>query len=143
MTQPLPNKCPLCSGSLEVTEISCLGCGVQMHGQFALTPYRQLDAEQLRFMETFLRCRGVIRDMEAALGISYPTVRSRMDALLSALGFTDGPTAPRPPAPMTAGEKTARRKQILTDIETGAMDAEAGLNALQDLSEQTKTGDTP
>lgn len=143
MTQPLPSKCPLCSGSLEITETSCLGCGVQMRGQFALAPYRQLDAEQLRFMETFLRCRGVIRDMEAALGISYPTVRARMDALLSALGFTDGPAAPRPPAPLSAGEKAARRKQILTDIETGAMDAEAGLNALQDLSAQTKTGDTP
>ena len=79
----LPNKCPLCSGSLEITETSCLGCGVQMRGHFELAPYRQLDAEQLRFLETFLRCRGVIRDMEAALGISYPTVRARMDALLS------------------------------------------------------------
>jgi hypothetical protein len=143
MTQPMPNKCPLCSGALEVTETRCLECEVEMHGHFALAPYRNLDAEQIRFLETFLRCRGVIRDMEAALGISYPTVRTRLDALLSALGFDSGPyaEAPPPPAaapPMTAAQKAARRKEILTAIENGTLDADAGLNALQALSAETK-----
>ncbi len=142
MTQSMPNKCPLCSGALEITETACLDCGVQMRGHFALAPYRQLDAEQLRFMETFLRCRGVIRDMEAALGISYPTVRARLDALLATLGFADGSAPPPPPAPMTAEEKANRRKEILAAIQTGAMDAESGLRALQELSGQMTTGDT-
>ena len=142
MTLPMPNKCPLCSGTLEITETACLDCGVQMHGHFALAPYRQLDAEQLRFMETFLRCRGVIRDMEAALGISYPTVRARLDTLLTTLGFADGPLMP-PPAPMTAEEKAGRRKDILAAIQNGAMDAESGLRALQELSGPTTSGDTP
>ena len=136
MTQPMPNKCPLCSGSLEVTEASCLDCQVQMRGHFTLAPYRNLDAEQIKFLETFLRCRGVIRDMEAALGISYPTVRARLDALLSALGFADGPYAEPPPAPapLTAAQKAAKRKEILTAIENGTLDADAGLNALQALT---------
>ncbi len=137
MTQPIPNKCPLCSGTLEVTETSCLDCQVQMRGHFALAPYRNLDAEQIRFLETFLRCRGVIRDMEAALGISYPTVRARLDALLSALGFNSGPyaeTPPPAPAPMTAAQKAARRKEILAAIENGTLDADAGLNALQAIT---------
>ncbi len=137
MTQPMPNKCPLCSGALEVTETSCLGCGVQIRGNFALAPYRNLDTEQIRFLETFLRCRGVIRDMEAALGISYPTVRARLDALLAALGFADGPFA-ETPAPLTAQQKSARRKEILSAIENGTLDADSGLTALQAL-----TGDTP
>lgn len=137
MTQPLPNKCPLCSGPLEITEAACLDCGMQMRGRFDLAPYRNLDAEQIRFMETFLRCRGVIRDVEASLGISYPTVRARLDALLKALGFADGPPAPDPPptpAPMTAEQKAARRKEILNAIQNGTMDADTGLNALQDLT---------
>ena len=135
MTQPMPSKCPLCSGGLEITETTCLECGVQMRGHFALAPYRALDTEQMRFLETFLRCRGVIRDMEAALGISYPTVRARLDALLSALGFADGPAAPPPPpAPMTEDDKAARRKEILAAIQTGTMDADSGLRALHDLS---------
>ena len=130
MTHSLPNKCPLCSGSLEVTEASCLDCGIQMRGHFALAPYRNLDAEQLRFLETFLRCRGVIRDVEAALGISYPTVRGRLDALLNALDFS-GEGRPAPP---TAEEKAARRKAILAAVQDGTMDADAGLTALQELS---------
>ncbi len=135
MTLPMPSKCPLCSGGLEITETACLECGVQMRGHFTLAPYRALDAEQMRFLETFLRCRGVIRDMEAALGISYPTVRARLDALLSALGFADGPAAaPPPPAPMTEDDKAARRKEILAAIQTGTMDADSGLRALHDLS---------
>jgi hypothetical protein len=140
MTQPMPNKCPLCSGALEVTGTRCLECEVEMHGHFALAPYRNLDAEQIRFLETFLRCRGVIRDMEAALGISYPTVRARLDALLSALGFDSGPYAEAAPAnpPMTAAQKAAQRKEILTAIENGTLDADAGLNALQALSAETK-----
>ena len=143
MPQPMPSKCPLCSGALEVTETSCLDCQVQMRGHFALTPYRNLDAEQIRFLETFLRCRGVIRDMEAALGLSYPTVRARLDALLSALGFDSGPYAETPPAPtpapMTAASLAARRKEILNAIENGTMDADAGLNALQALTTDPKS----
>ena len=149
MTQPMPNKCPLCSGELEVTEIHCLQCNVGMHGQFTIAPYRNLDAEQIRFLETFLRCRGVIRDMEAALGISYPTVRARLDALLVSLGFDGGPYAepkttaeppsavPPAPAPMTAAQKSARRKEILAAIEHGTLDADAGLTALHALSDDT------
>ena len=141
MTQPMPNKCPLCSGELEVTEIHCVQCDVQMHGQFSIAPYRNLDTEQIRFLETFLRCRGVIRDMEAALGISYPTVRARLDALLVSLGFDGGPYAeatapPPPPAPMTTAQKAARRKEILAAIENGTLDANAGLTALQALSDE-------
>ena len=140
MTQPMPNKCPLCSGELEVTEIHCVQCDVQMHGQFTIAPYRNLDTEQIRFLETFLRCRGVIRDMEAALGISYPTVRARLDALLVSLGFDGGPyaeaPAPAPPAPQTAAQKAARRKEILAAIENGTLDANAGLTALQALSDE-------
>lgn len=135
----MPSKCPLCSGALEVTETSCLDCRIQIRGHFALAPYRNLDAEQIKFLETFLRCRGVIRDMEAALGISYPTVRARLDALLSALGFADGPYAePQTPASMTAAQKAAKRKEILTAIENGTLDADAGLNALQSLTGDTK-----
>ena len=140
MTQPLPNKCPLCNGSLEITEAACLDCGVQMRGHFDVAPYRNLDAEQIRFLETFLRCRGIIRDVEASLGISYPTVRARLDALLNALGFADGPATPMPttPAPLTAEQKAARRREILNAIQNGAMDADAGLNALQELSGDTR-----
>ncbi len=137
MTHELPSECPLCRGELQVTQTTCQDCGVQMSGQFTLAPYRSLDAEQARFMETFLRCRGVLRDVEAALGISYPTVRGRLDGLLSALNFADGPhSAPSPPAapPVSAADaKAARRREILTAVENGTLDAETALKSLQTL----------
>jgi hypothetical protein len=44
-----------------------------------------LDRDQLDFLLTFVRCRGVIRDIEALLGVSYPTVRNRIDQLVDAV----------------------------------------------------------
>ncbi len=137
MTYELPSECPLCRGELQVTQTTCTDCGVQMTGQFILAPYRSLDAEQARFMETFLRCRGVLRDVEAALGISYPTVRGRLDGLLSTLGFAEGPhpvpsTPPTPPV-SAADAKAARRREILVAVENGTLDAETALKSLQTL----------
>lgn len=139
MVQPFPSQCPFCRGALEVTEVSCTQCNVQIRGHFSTNRFDSLTPEQRQFLETFLRCRGVIRDVETALGISYPTVRSRLDGLLSALGFADGPAPvpPPPPAPpeLPPVDKAARRKEILEAISAGRLDAQAGLDALQKLSE--------
>ncbi len=132
MPPPVPSCCPLCSHPTEVTEVSCESCGVQIRGKFTPGRFDRLDVEQVRLLETFLRCRGVIRDMEAALGVSYPTVRGRLDALLSVLDLADGPKAPAPPPP--AEDKAAARRDILAAIDAGKMSADAGLKALQDLS---------
>lgn len=131
MAQPILSRCPFCRDALEVTEVSCPQCDVQIRGRFSTNRYDGLAPDQRQFLETFLRCRGVIRDVEAALGISYPTVRSRLDGLLTALGFADGPAGAMPP-PI---DKAARRKEILEAISAGRMDAQAGLDALQKLSE--------
>jgi hypothetical protein len=136
MPPPVPSCCPLCSHPTEVTEVSCESCGVQIRGKFTPGRFDRLDVEQVRLLETFLRCRGVIRDMEVALGVSYPTVRGRLDALLSVLDLADGPKtpAPLPPAADKTEDKAAARRDILAAIDAGKMSADAGLKALQDLS---------
>ncbi len=135
MTHSVPSQCPLCGQTQEVTEVACGHCDTQMRGHFTLSRFDRLAPDQAQFLETFLRCRGVIRDVEAALGISYPTVRARLDALLGTLGLAEGsalPTEVFAPAPPPA-DKAARRKEILAAISAGTLDAETGLNALQDL----------
>ena len=136
MPPPVPSCCPLCSHPTEVTEVSCESCGVQIRGKFTPGRFDRLDVEQVRLLETFLRCRGVIRDMEVALGVSYPTVRGRLDGLLAALDLADGPKAPTPPPPAEdkTEDKAAARRDILAAIDAGKMSADAGLKALQDLS---------
>ena len=68
-----------------ITELFCEESGVSIRGKFVIPRLCRLDEEQTKFLETFLRCRGNITGVERELGISYPTVRSRLDALLETL----------------------------------------------------------
>jgi len=85
--------CPVCAGDLTVARLVCRTCGTALEGQFSVGRFARLDREQLALLESFLRSRGNLREMERELGISYPTVRNRVEALVRALGLADGPAA--------------------------------------------------
>jgi len=82
--------CPICSGELAVTRLHCRSCGTTLEGDFNVGRFARLTREQFALLESFLRSRGNLKEMERELGISYPTVRARVDALLRALGLGDG-----------------------------------------------------
>lgn len=77
----------------------------------------RLDAAQLDFVETFLRCRGVIKNVEDMLGISYPTVKTRLNSVLEAMGF--GPEEDLPD-----GDQRRERREILADLAAGRISTE-------------------
>jgi len=79
--------CPVCSNELAVTRLHCRSCGTTLEGEFSVGRFGRLTREQLALLESFLRSRGNLREMERELGISYPTVRSRVEALVRALGL--------------------------------------------------------
>jgi hypothetical protein len=87
MPHDVISTCPVCSGELAVTRLHCRSCGTTLEGEFSVGRFGRLTREQLVLLESFLRSRGNLRDMERELGISYPTVRSRVEALVRALGF--------------------------------------------------------
>src|SRR5438105_12324418 len=91
MPHDVISTCPVCSNELSVTRLHCESCGTTVEGDFSVGRFGRLTREQLLLLESFLRSRGNLRDMERELGISYPTVRSRVEALVRALGF--GPRA--------------------------------------------------
>jgi len=91
MPHDVISTCPVCSGELAVTRLHCRSCGTTLEGEFSVGRFGRLTKEQLTLLESFLRSRGNLRDMERELSISYPTVRSRVEALVRALGF--GPRA--------------------------------------------------
>jgi hypothetical protein len=91
MPHDVISTCPVCSGELAVTRLHCRSCGTTLEGEFSVGRFGRLTREQLTLLESFLRSRGNLRDMERELGISYPTVRGRVEALVRALGF--GPRA--------------------------------------------------
>ena len=84
---PVPTNCPVCGGTYVVTQLQCDGCKSKLEGQFSTGKLSALSAEQTAFVEVFLSCRGNIKEVEKALGISYPTVRSRLDDVLETMGY--------------------------------------------------------
>jgi len=87
MPHDVISTCPVCASELAVTRLNCRSCGTTLEGDFSVGRFGRLNREQLTLLESFLRSRGNLRDMERELGISYPTVRSRVEALVRALGF--------------------------------------------------------
>jgi hypothetical protein len=85
--------CPVCSGELTITRLHCRSCGTALEGEFGVGRFGRLDREQMTVLESFLRSRGNLKEMERELGISYPTVRARVDTLVKALGFGDAEAA--------------------------------------------------
>lgn len=122
-----PTRCPLCSGKLIVTQVTCEECGVTIQGHFTPNHFSQLDEEQLRFLEVFLRNRGMLAGVERELGISYPTARNKLDALLLALGLTPATTQD------LNGHLAQQRREILDLLEQGAITAEEAARKLRTL----------
>ena len=111
-------KDPVSGEDLHISELACDESGVTIRGKFEIPRYSKLDAEQERFLETFLRCRGMLNSMERELGISYPTVKARLETLLEALGLT-------PVKDEAKQAKQAEKKQKVLDmLEKGEITAE-------------------
>ena len=85
----LISKCPSCGSGMIVSELQCSSCEVSVRGKFGLPTLSHLPEELYGFLMVFVKNRGVIREVERELGISYPTVRARLDGLLAALGFAE------------------------------------------------------
>lgn len=84
---PMPGNCPVCHNTLSVTHLQCGQCGTGIEGSFALGRFQALTADQVSFLETFIKSKGKIKDVEAELGISYPTVVARLNEVVRAMGF--------------------------------------------------------
>src|SRR5690606_3276886 len=78
---PVPGTCPVCGETLAVRRLHCRRCDTGVEGHFEMPRLARLSPEQQVFVETFLKVRGNIREMERELGVSYPTVRSRLDEI--------------------------------------------------------------
>lgn len=136
MPHDVISTCPVCSGELAVTRLHCRSCGTTLEGEFSVGRFGRLTREQLVLLESFLRSRGNLRDMERELGISYPTVRSRVEALIRALGFgpRDGDEATGDTATGgTADAGAAERQQILERLARHEISADEAATAIRAL----------
>lgn len=127
MTREALGKCPVCGHNTEVTAISCDACGTRIEGHFQLCRFCSLTAEQKSFIETFVKCRGNIKDVEKELGISYPTVRNRLEDAANALGYNSDPEYGK-----SKSEASDQRKEILDQLENGEITVEEAVDLLRE-----------
>lgn len=119
----MPTTCPVCDERLEVTRLHCRNCDTTIEGYFGTGRMGQLTQEQLMFVETFVKCEGKLIRMEKELGLSYPTLRSRLSEVIRQMGFEVG----TPELELT----DAARHQILDELATGSIDSEQAMRMLE------------
>ena len=118
-------QCPICKDTLHVTRLYCPNCDTMIEGHFALGRLYQLSADQLAFIETFVRCEGKINRVGEELGVSYPTVRSRLTDVIRALGYEVGEEEP------AATVSDEERKAILEQLAQGKITSEDAVKRLR------------
>ena len=74
---------------IEVERVRLVGTGVAIEGPFTLPPLAQLTAEDQVFVAAFVRCHGSIKQMEKYFGVSYPTIKNRLNRIGSQLSFVE------------------------------------------------------
>ena len=119
-------QCPICKETLEVTRLHCPSCDTSIEGHFALGRFYQLSTEQLSFIETLVRCEGKINRVGEELGISYPTVRSRLTDVIRALGYEVGQEEEQ-----TGPIPDEERKSILEQLAQGKITSEEAVKRLR------------
>jgi hypothetical protein len=125
--RPMLLKCPSCNGDLAVSRLHCHSCDIAIEGDFGVPALLRLNRAQLDFVEVFLKNRGIIREVERELGVSYPTVRARLDEVLDAIGLN---LASAPPPDERAQDATPRRRTVLEQLSAGKITTEEAMRAL-------------
>lgn len=105
-------------GSFTVERIKLANSGIVVEGSFDPPPLARLTAEDQLFVTAFIRSHGSIKEMESLFGISYPTVKNRLNAIAALLPFIDV----NPPSP---------RAEVLDDLDRGAITVDEALERLK------------
>lgn len=121
-----PTDCPVCGDRLVTTRLGCASCGSELAGHFEPCEFCALSPHELEVLRVFLASRGNIRELEKHLGVSYPTARHRLSAMLRRLGLEDDGDGGQPEATLT-------REQVLAEVASGALTPREGQRLLVDL----------
>jgi hypothetical protein len=120
---PVVTKCPICGGELAVRRLQCRRCDTLLEGHFDQGRLGRLSREQVGFVEAFVRCEGKLNRLEKELGMSYPTLRSRLTEVIREMGYEVGPESPR------LDEES--RHRILDDLARGEITSDEAMRMLQ------------
>ncbi len=114
--------CPACGGEVVVTEYYCPKCDITVRGHFRAGPFAALSDEQVAMVAAFLASGGNIKQMEARLGLSYPTVKARLKEINITLGLEE------------AEPEKSPYLDLLESLERGEIDVEQALKKMEEGS---------
>jgi len=114
------DKCPICGGKLSVAKLKCQSCRVSIETDFVVSSLLNLPPSHQEFIELFVLSSGSLKEMAKRLGVSYPTVRSRLDEIIKALGEE-------------MKRKEAYKKEILDKVEKGQISPEQAAEIIKEL----------
>ncbi|ABN53336.1 MAG TPA: DUF2089 domain-containing protein [Hungateiclostridium thermocellum] len=114
-------KCPVCNNETTITRITCEKCNTTIEGRFDLCKFCRLTPEQKLFVDVFIKCRGNIKEVEKELGVSYPTVKNKLEDVANALGHKSE----------EAPVEETNRKEILDKLYEGEISVDEALELLK------------
>ena len=113
--------CPLCKAhSLAVTRVSCGSCSLNIEGDIHIPPLARLGGEDMQLAEALVLSGGNLTKVAADIGVSHPTLRKRLDRVVERLS-------------QERARDERRIETILSDIESGALEAEAGIRMIKEI----------
>jgi hypothetical protein len=81
----LPTQCPSCQADLLVKRLACAQCETEVEGRYKLPLLARLNPDDQAFIQLFVQASGSLKEMAKLLGVSYPTVRNRLDEIIEKL----------------------------------------------------------
>ncbi|SET17504.1 hypothetical protein SAMN05660297_01606 [Natronincola peptidivorans] len=133
MNYKAPSQCPICNDELKITRMSCSKCKTNLEGQFSGCKFCKLPKDQLEFIEVFIKSRGSIKDVEKELGISYPTVRNRLEGVIQALGYRIDKIRDDMEEDALLENTSEKRQEILRGLENGEISPQEAAEQLRKL----------
>lgn len=119
----IPEHCPSCQSNLVITELSCPVCGTKVNGEYEPNIFSRLSPDDLNFITWFVQAKGNVKEMERTLGISYWTIRRKLDDIVE---FLSKPEAP-------AEQRASRRIVILDRLKRGEITVQEAATLLEQI----------
>jgi hypothetical protein len=121
MTRKILESCPSCGGPLVITEVHCTRCATQVRAHYRPCDFCRLSDEQSTFLRIFLTSRGNLSEVEKRLGVSYPTVRAKLDEVIARVSAGEVEEATHPPINRRALLDAVARGEISPSEATGRL----------------------
>jgi hypothetical protein len=106
------------AAAIVVERVRLAGRDIAIEGAFELPELARLAAEDQVFVAAFVRSHGSIKEMEQVFGVSYPTIKARLNRIAAGLTFIE--TDPAPPS-----------SDVLDRLQRGEIDAQAAIRELE------------